>query len=171
MQGGPIDSSKWSFQGLLACDFLRRCDSQLRVLYVFVIMEVGTRRIAHCNVTTHPSADAPAVSGDHHGRETVPGSSSTTATTFTPPNSIRPWSRWAWASWKRRSTRPRANAFCERLVWIYPPRVFGFPDSAERETPAENSQGVGGWLQPGPPTHLQGARDFTGTKGYFLASV
>src|SRR2546429_242797 len=90
MQGGPIDSSKWSFQGLLACDFLRRCDSQLRVLYVFVIMEVGTRRIAHCNVTTHPSADAPAVSGDHHGRETVPGSSSTTATTFTPPNSIRP---------------------------------------------------------------------------------
>src|SRR6266566_4654644 len=31
MQGGPIDSSKWSFQGLLACDFLRRCDSQLRV--------------------------------------------------------------------------------------------------------------------------------------------
>src|SRR2546429_1205071 len=31
---------------------------------------------------SHPSADAPAVSGDHHGRETVPGSSSTTATTF-----------------------------------------------------------------------------------------
>src|SRR5207248_6372583 len=89
MQGGPIDSSKWSFQGLLACDFLRRCDSQLRVLYVFVIMEVGTRRIAHCNVTTHPSADAPAVSGDHHGRETVPGSSSTTATTFTDRKSTR----------------------------------------------------------------------------------
>ena len=77
-------------QGLLACDFFVSVTASFRVLYVFVIMEVGTRRIAHCNVTTHPSADAPAVSGDHHGRETVPGSSSTTATTFTPPNSIRP---------------------------------------------------------------------------------
>jgi hypothetical protein len=28
-----------------------------RVLYVFVLMEVGTRRIVHCNVTAHPTAD------------------------------------------------------------------------------------------------------------------
>ena len=38
-------------QGLLACDFFVSVTASFRVLYVFVIMEVGTRRIAHCNVT------------------------------------------------------------------------------------------------------------------------
>jgi len=33
----------------------------------------------------------------------------------------------------------------------YPPRVFGFPDSDQREIPAENSQRVGGTLQPRSP--------------------
>jgi hypothetical protein len=28
-----------------------------RFLYVFVVLEVGTRRILHWNVTTHPTAD------------------------------------------------------------------------------------------------------------------
>ncbi len=31
--------------------------ASFRVLYVFVILEVGTRRIAHFNVTAHPTAD------------------------------------------------------------------------------------------------------------------
>ena len=44
-------------QGLLACDFFVAVTASFRVLYVFVIMEVGKRRIAHCNVTTHPTAD------------------------------------------------------------------------------------------------------------------
>ena len=43
-------------QGLLACDFFVGVTASFRVLYVFVILEVGTRRIAHCNVTTHPTA-------------------------------------------------------------------------------------------------------------------
>jgi len=30
--------------------------ANFRVLYVFVILEVGTRRIAHANVTAHPTA-------------------------------------------------------------------------------------------------------------------
>ena len=44
-------------QGMLACDFFVSVTASFRVLYVFVIMEVGTRRIAHFNVTTHPTAD------------------------------------------------------------------------------------------------------------------
>jgi len=43
-------------QGLLACDFFVSVTASFRVLYVFVIMEVRTRRIAHCNATTHPTA-------------------------------------------------------------------------------------------------------------------
>ncbi len=44
-------------QGILACDFFVAVTTSFRVLYVFVIMEVGTRRIAHFNVTAHPTAD------------------------------------------------------------------------------------------------------------------
>src|SRR5215471_9581191 len=43
-------------QGILACDFFVTVTASFRVLYVFVIMEVGTRRIAHFNVTAHPTA-------------------------------------------------------------------------------------------------------------------
>jgi putative transposase len=31
--------------------------ASFRVLYAFVIVEVGTRRIIHFNVTAHPSAE------------------------------------------------------------------------------------------------------------------
>ena len=44
-------------QGILACDFFVSVTATFRVLYVFVIMEVGTRRIAQFNVTAHPTAD------------------------------------------------------------------------------------------------------------------
>ena len=30
--------------------------ARFRTLYVFLLMEVGTRRIVHCNVTAHPTA-------------------------------------------------------------------------------------------------------------------
>jgi putative transposase len=31
--------------------------ARFRVVYVFVVLEVGTRRIVHWNVTEHPTAD------------------------------------------------------------------------------------------------------------------
>ena len=40
----------------------------------------------------------------------------------------------------------------------YPPRVFGFPDSDPRETPAQNPPGVGHPLQPRPPSRQPGPR-------------
>jgi putative transposase len=40
---------------LLACDFLVVVTARFRLLYVFVLMEIGTRRIVHCNVTSHPT--------------------------------------------------------------------------------------------------------------------
>src|SRR5271167_746504 len=44
-------------QAILACDFFVVVTARFRILYVFVIMEVGSRRIAHFNVTDHPTAD------------------------------------------------------------------------------------------------------------------
>lgn len=44
-------------QAILTCDFFVVFTANFRLLYVFVIMEVGTRRIAHINVTGHPTSD------------------------------------------------------------------------------------------------------------------
>ena len=58
---GP-SSQRWnSFvrnhsRSLLACDFLLVVTAGFRQLYVFVLMEIGTRRILTCNVTSHPTA-------------------------------------------------------------------------------------------------------------------
>ena len=40
----------------MAADFLVAITAGFRLLYVLVIMEVGTRRILHCNVTAYPTA-------------------------------------------------------------------------------------------------------------------
>ena len=41
----------------LACDFFVAVTATFRLLYVFVVIEHGTRRLAHVNVTAHPSTD------------------------------------------------------------------------------------------------------------------
>jgi putative transposase len=41
---------------VLACDFFVAITASFRVFYVFVVLEVGTRRILHWNVTEHPTA-------------------------------------------------------------------------------------------------------------------
>ncbi len=43
-------------QSIVACDFLVVMTARFRTLYVFLLMEVGTRRIVHWNVTAHPTA-------------------------------------------------------------------------------------------------------------------
>ncbi len=40
---------------IFACDFLTQHTAFFSVIYVFVVMELGTRRIVHINVTEHPS--------------------------------------------------------------------------------------------------------------------
>jgi hypothetical protein len=42
---------------ILACDFFIAVTATFRVLYVFVVIEHGSRRLAQLNVTAHPSAD------------------------------------------------------------------------------------------------------------------
>ena len=42
---------------IFACDFLTQHTIALRVFYIFVVMEVGSRRIVHFNVTEHPTLE------------------------------------------------------------------------------------------------------------------
>lgn len=44
-------------EAIAACDFFVVVTATFRILYVFVIMELGTRRILHQNVTAHPTAE------------------------------------------------------------------------------------------------------------------
>jgi transposase InsO family protein len=43
-------------KAIVACDFCTVVTAAFRLLYVFVLMEHATRRILHCNVTMHPTA-------------------------------------------------------------------------------------------------------------------
>jgi putative transposase len=55
---------------IAACDFFVVVTAKFRMLYVFVILDLGTRRILHHNVTSHPTADWTA----QQFREALPGS-------------------------------------------------------------------------------------------------
>ena len=44
-------------QAIVACDFFVSVTASFRVLYVFVAMEIGSRRILYTNVTDHPTAE------------------------------------------------------------------------------------------------------------------
>ena len=43
-------------KSILACDFFVAVTATFRLLYVFVVIEHGSRRLRHVNVTAHPSA-------------------------------------------------------------------------------------------------------------------
>jgi len=44
-------------KAIVACDFLTAFTLRFQVLYIFVVMEVGSRKILHTNITAHPTAD------------------------------------------------------------------------------------------------------------------
>ena len=56
-------------QGIVACDFFVVVTATFRTLYVYVMTELGTRRILHHNVTAHPTAEWTA----QQFREALPG--------------------------------------------------------------------------------------------------
>jgi putative transposase len=60
--GRPRGDRAWSTflknhaQAIVACDFFVAVTSTFQLLYVFMVMEHGSRRLIHCNVTAHPTA-------------------------------------------------------------------------------------------------------------------
>jgi putative transposase len=61
--GNRLSSQRWTTfvrnhaKSILATDFMVAVTANFRILYVPVIMEIGTRRIVHFNVTDHPTAE------------------------------------------------------------------------------------------------------------------
>jgi transposase InsO family protein len=102
---------------VLASDFFVVVTATFRILYVFVVLEVGTRRILHWNVTAHPTANWTAqqfrmiVLGDQahrfviHDRDTIYSE-----------GVDHTLEAMGLAVLKTPVRAPQANAFCERVI-------------------------------------------------------
>jgi transposase InsO family protein len=104
-------------RSVLASDVFVVITATLRVIYVFVVLEIGTRRILHWNVTEHPTADWTAqqfrmiVRGDRahrfviHDRDTIYSE-----------GVDRTLQAMGLRVLKTPARVPQANTFCERLI-------------------------------------------------------
>jgi len=107
-------------RALVACDFCVAVTATFRVLYVFVALEVGSRRLVHVNVTSHPTAAWTLHNSGKSSRRRMPtDSSSTIATVSTRPGSTPPSPRWVSGSSAPRSRRPRRTRFVSACSEAY----------------------------------------------------
>jgi putative transposase len=125
VSSGPrrVSSQRWKTflhnhaSALVACDFAAVVTATFRRLYVLVIMEIGTRKILHCNVTAHPTAEwtaqqlREAIPSDHmyrfliHDRDSIFSSEVDQTVENMGLKVLRTPVR-----------APQANAYCERLI-------------------------------------------------------
>ncbi len=132
----------------MACDFFVVVTASFHILYVFVIMELGTRRILHHNVTAHPTAEwtlqqfREALPGDHPYRFLIHDRDSIFSRIWTSK-----WSRWVCACCEPRSGRPPSELRMRALRRDPTPRVPGLSDPDQRTPSQDCYQGVGNPLQ------------------------
>src|SRR5262245_15535789 len=104
-------------RAVLACDFFVTVTATFRVVYVFVVLEVGTRRIVHWNTTAHPTADWTAqqfrmiISGHQPHRYVIHDRDSIYS-----EGVDRTLAAMGLTVVRTPVLAPQANAFCERLV-------------------------------------------------------
>ena len=102
---------------LIAADFFIVATATFRLVYVLVIMEIGTRRILHFNVTQHPTAEwtlqqfRECVAGDEGYRFVIHDRDSIYSRNL--DSSLRTLGL---RVLKTPYRSPQANAFCERLI-------------------------------------------------------
>jgi len=101
---------------ILACDFFVVITASFRILYIFVVLELGTRRILHHNVTAHPTAEwtlqqfRETLAGEHpyrfviHDRDSIYSKALDQGLTNLGVRVLRPPVR-----------APLANSVCERF--------------------------------------------------------
>jgi putative transposase len=102
---------------VVACDFFTMVTARFSVLYVFVVLEVGTRRILRWSVTEHPTAEwtiqqfRTVITTETSHRFVLHDRDSIFAATV--ERAIASMGRHVL---KTPVLTPQANAFCERLI-------------------------------------------------------
>jgi transposase InsO family protein len=119
---GP-SSQRWTTfvrnhaRAIVACDFVVAVTLRFRILYVFVVMEVGSRKILHVNVTPHPTSAwtlqqlRESIPSDHAYRWLIHDRSGIFSA-----NLDRDMTSFGIAVLKTPVRAPKANAYCERLI-------------------------------------------------------
>jgi hypothetical protein len=102
---------------IVACDFFTAVTATFRVIYVFVALEIGSRRLIHFNATEHPTAEwtlqqlREALPGDQQYKFLLHDRHQTFSAGL--DEEIE---RWGITVLKSPAHAPTANAFCERLI-------------------------------------------------------
>jgi transposase InsO family protein len=121
--GRPRGDQHWSTflrnhaRAIVACDFFVAVTATFRLLYVFVVIEHGSRRLVRMAVTAHPSAAwtlqqlRDVVGSDHAGRYLIHDRDSIFARSL--DESIR---NLGLTVLKSPPHSPKANAICERVI-------------------------------------------------------
>jgi len=104
-------------QALVACDFCVVVTATFRTLYVFVALEIGSRRLLHVNATAHPTAQWTL----QQFREILAAPHSYRFVLHDRDSIYSPWLDGSVAAMGVRILRtpvrsPMANAVCERLL-------------------------------------------------------
>src|SRR5262245_51554849 len=114
-------------RSVLPSDFFVVVTATFRLLHVFVVLEVGTRRIVHWNVTAHPTADWTAqqfrmiVSGEQPHRYVIYDRDCIYS-----EGVDRTLAAMGLTVLRTPVRAPQANAFCERLVGTMRRECFDF---------------------------------------------
>jgi len=104
-------------KAMVACDFAVAVTLHFQILYVFLVMEVGSRKLVHVNVTAHPTSSwtiqqlREAIPSDHAYRWLICDRSGIFSVDLD-----RSVEAFGVAVLKTPVRAPKANAFCERLI-------------------------------------------------------
>ena len=122
-RGQPRGDQRWSTfvrnhaAAILACDFCVVVTATFRLLYVLIVIEHKSRRIVHCNVTTHPTAAwtlqqlREAIPSDHCYRFLIHDGDGIFS-----PQLDRSVTHMGLRALKTPPRSPKANSLCERVI-------------------------------------------------------
>ena len=144
---------------MVAADFLVAITAGFRVLYVLVVMEIGSRRILHCTVTAHPTAAwtlqqfREAVPSDHNYRFLIHDRDSIFSTEVDAELQA-----FGLKVLRTPVHAPKANAYCERLMGTIRRECLDYVIPLSEKHLRRILRGVGCPLQSGKATLQLGAR-------------
>jgi putative transposase len=145
-------------RAMVAADFLVAITAGFRVLYVLVVMEIGSRRILHCTVTAHPTAAwtlqqfREAVPSDHNYRFLIHDRDSIFSTEVDAELQA-----FGLKVLRTPVHAPKANAYCERLMGTIRRECLDYVIPLSEKHLRRILRGVGCPLQSGKATLQLGA--------------